>query len=68
MVYLDAAYDRSRLMQMFAKIPGQPNPTAADSVSIVNLSQYVKEIVGVNMLDEEITEMSVFSKENRFLQ
>lgn len=67
LVYLDAAYNRTNLMQLYAKIPGPPAPTARDSASLANLRQCVKEIVGVSIPDEEIKATSVFSKEGKYM-
>lgn len=67
LIYLDAAYDRSNLMQLLAKVPGQPNPTAKDSASLDNLSQAVREVVGVPIPAEEIRATSIFSKEGKYI-
>ncbi|GAB3984001.1 hypothetical protein GCM10028806_58320 [Spirosoma terrae] len=67
LIYLDAAYDRSNLMQLLAQGPGQPNPTARDSASLENLSQGIEEVVGVGIPVEEIRATSVFSKEGKYI-
>lgn len=68
LVYLDAAYDRSNLLQLFAKLPPQPTPTAKDSASVANFSRGIEEITGVSMPAEEIRETAIFSKEGKYLR
>ncbi|MBD2757237.1 alpha/beta fold hydrolase [Spirosoma validum] len=67
LVYLDAAYDRSNIMQLLAQSPGPPNPTTKDSASMDNLSQAVHEVVGVPIPAEEIRATSIFSKEGKYI-
>ncbi|WP_370636610.1 alpha/beta fold hydrolase [Spirosoma sp. KNUC1025] len=67
LVYLDAAYDRSNIMQILAQSPGPPNPTARDSASLDNLSQAFHELVGVSIPAEEIRATSIFAKDGKYI-
>ncbi len=66
-VYIDAAYDRTGSDSLFAEAPAPPQQTIEDSASIENLQRYYSAVNGIILPEEEIREISLFSKEGRYL-
>ena len=48
LVYLDAAYDRTRALELTEKVPATPGPSAADRASIDSLARWQEALLGVN--------------------
>jgi pimeloyl-ACP methyl ester carboxylesterase len=66
-VYLDAAYDRSNLIQLWGPFFGlTPTPNSTDSSSLKNLQDFTLRTSGVMFPDDEFRNVCVFSKEGRF--
>ncbi len=68
LIYLDAAYDRTKVMQFVADFPAFPNPTARDSSSFANYKAFRKTVIGVDVPDDDIKQTSVFSESGKFLK
>ncbi len=68
LVYLDAAYDRSRLLEQLraTPIPAQPPMSAADSASPATVEAYTARMFGVTMPPGEIRAVTRFDSTGRF--
>lgn len=67
-IYLDAAYDRTELGKLFAVMPEFPTPKAADSTSFQTVKKFLKKVNGINVPDEDLREITIFSKEGKYLK
>ena len=69
-VYLEAAYDRttSDLKHMWAINIQIPKPTSKDSSSIAHWRDFNKRIYGFPFPDDELKQVSIFSKEGKYLR
>jgi non-heme chloroperoxidase len=67
-IYLDAAYDRTEMMKMFAYMPEFPKATAADSTSFQAQKKYMEKINGISLPDEELQEMMIFAEDGKYLK
>lgn len=66
-IYLDAAFDRTNLMAILGPhYPASPLPTAIDSSSIERFKLYRAQNLGVNLPEEEIRNISLFSDDGKY--
>lgn len=66
-VYLDAAYDRTNLMQLLGPFMNLfPVPNSTDSLSLKNLKDFALRTSGVVMPDDEFKNTCIFTKEGKF--
>jgi non-heme chloroperoxidase len=67
-IYIDAAYDRTGIDTLIKDAPAFPTPKTEDSASIESLQRYYTSMNGVAISDEEIREVSIFSKDGRYIK
>jgi len=67
-IYLDAAYDRTSVNQFMKYFPEFPKASKEDSSSFVNFKNFLTTQSGVNIPDEDIKQISIFSKEGKYLK
>jgi non-heme chloroperoxidase len=69
-IYLDAAYDRTTLdfKRMQTIVIQNPTPTAKDSSSFKHWKDFNKRIYGFSFPNEELKQISMFSKEGKYMQ
>jgi non-heme chloroperoxidase len=69
-IYLDAAYDRTTLdfKRMQTIVIQNPSPTVKDSSSFAHWKDFNKRIYGFSFPDDELKQISVFSKEGKYKQ
>jgi non-heme chloroperoxidase len=67
-IYLDAAYDRTDMMQIFAYFPEFPQATAVDSTSIEAQKKFMEKINGISFPDEELQQIMIFAEDGKYLK
>jgi pimeloyl-ACP methyl ester carboxylesterase len=67
-IYFDAAYDRIGMDSLMVDMPEMPKPTAEDSSSIQKFQNFSKAAYGIAMPTEEMRQVSIFSKEGRYIK
>ena len=67
-IYLDAAYDRTKVSEYVKYFPEFPKPNAEDSSSFLRYKKFMVSQSGVSLPDEEIKQTSIFSKEGRYVK
>ena len=66
-VYLDGGHDRSNLVtNVLSYSPTFPSPNTKDSSSFYNYKEFMTKTIGVNIPDEEIQNIAIFSNEGKF--
>lgn len=65
-VYLDAAYDRTNMLSLYANMPSYPNPTTNDYASLPTFNDFLSRVYGVSIPDEELKNTKVFAKDGKY--
>jgi pimeloyl-ACP methyl ester carboxylesterase len=67
-IYLDAAYDRTKSSEFVKYFPEFPKANMNDSSSFLNYKKFMTVQSGVILPDEEIRQIFIFSKDGRYIK
>jgi non-heme chloroperoxidase len=67
-IYLDAAYDRTLIGPMMQYMPEFPTPTTKDSSSFINYKNFLVKLTGINIPDDDLRQVAVFSKDGKYMR
>ena len=67
-IYLDAAYDRTKAAEFMKYFPEFPKANGNDSSSFLNYKKFMERRAGVNFPEEDIRQTSIFSDDGRYVK
>ncbi|MGI4020196.1 MAG: alpha/beta fold hydrolase, partial [Janthinobacterium lividum] len=66
-IYLDAAYDWTKMLALYQNMPSTPPPTSKDFSSMQNDKLYLKKLTGVLYPDDEMKASFIFDKDGKYI-